>query len=260
MVKTYCMKAKKKYGQNFLIDKKVIDKIVKSIKVFKDDLIVEIGPGRGALSKELIKYNSYYLAYEVDKDMRIYLDGFLSDRVNVLYQDILNSNLKKDIENINYNNLFIIGNLPYYITTPIMEHIINSKLKLNSFTVMVQKEVAQRFMAKCGTREYGYFSLYLQYYFDIELIMYVSRSSFSPAPKIDSAVLQLKPRVGDIKDEETYFSFLKSAFAFKRKTLKNNLKEEKFNKIFPILEKYGYKQDVRAEQLSEEIFKKIYNL
>lgn len=254
------MQAKKKYGQNFLIDTDIIEQIVHSFFVSENDLVVEIGPGRGALTSKLVKNNNYLLAYEIDLDMKKYLDKLENSKVHIKYQDILNSDINKDIENINYTNLFLVGNLPYYITTPIIEYITKLHLNFKSFTIMVQKEVAERFMALPQSKEYGYFTVFLNYFYTIELVTYVSRNCFNPAPKVDSAVIKLIPKENILIDYQQYFEFLKQAFKMKRKKLKNNLDELTFNKILPLLKQYGFDENVRAEEISSDLFLKIYDV
>ena len=155
------MKAKKSLGQNFLIDQNVISKIVTEVSACDDDLIIEIGPGQGALTKKLKKYNANLICYEVDKDLSNILSKLENNKTKVIWQDFLKSNIKEDIKNIKYNKLFIVGNLPYYITTPIIEHIMDSDINLDKLVIMVQKEVAGRFLALPHTKENGYISVIL---------------------------------------------------------------------------------------------------
>jgi 16S rRNA (adenine1518-N6/adenine1519-N6)-dimethyltransferase len=253
------MKAKKSLGQNFLIDNNIIEKIVKEVSALNEDLIIEIGPGRGALTKKLKNYNCNIIAYEADTDLKIYLDSLEDNKTKVIYGDFLKSNVLEDIKNIKYKDIYIVGNLPYYITTPIIENVIGQKIPFKKFTLMVQKEVADRFMAKPKSSSYGYFTVLLDYYFDVKKVVNVSKNSFSPAPKVDSTVLSFTPKK-EIKEVDSgYFTFLKLAFSQKRKTLKNNLKNYDWQKIKKILEKYSLSQSVRAEELSQDIFLEIYN-
>lgn len=250
------MNAKKSLGQNFLIDENIIKTIINTIDSKKDDLIIEIGPGKGALTKYLVN-KSNVLCYEIDKDMTSYLDKY---DVNVIYKDFLNTNIKEDIKDIKYNNLYIIGNLPYYITTPIIEHIIDSNLNIKSITIMVQKEVADRFMAKPKTKDYGYMSVLLQYYFDIVKVTNVTKNSFRPIPKVDSTVLKLLPKqIDESFDIEGYKKFLKNIFKYKRKTIKNNLSTNEYNKAIEVLSKYNIDINIRAEALDGKILMEIYN-
>lgn len=255
------MKAKKSLGQNFLIDNEVIGKIVNEVSASNKDLIIEIGPGRGALTKELKKKDAYILAYEVDRDLSDVLSKIENDKTHVIYKDILESNIKEDIKNINYEDLYIVGNLPYYITTPIIEHIIDENIKFKKFTIMIQKEVADRFMADAGTKFYGYITLVLKYYFNIKRVTEVSKNCFNPVPKVESTVLSFEERLNkpDL-DVDGYFKFLKCIFRQKRKNVRNNLIGcYDIEKVKDVLIKYGYDLSVRAEELSEEILVDIWN-
>ena len=252
------MRAKKKFGQNFLMDNNIIEKIVGTINSDEFDLIIEIGPGMGALTKRLKDKKSNIIAYEVDTELKSYLEKIEDTKTKIIYQDFLTSNINRDISNIKYNQLFIIGNLPYYITTPIIEHIIDSNLKLMKLVIMVQKEVADRFLANPKTREYGYITVLLQYYFNIKKVCNVSKNSFNPIPKVESTVLEFTTKEKENIIIDKYKEFLQQIFKQKRKTLKNNLDKEKFEKIKPILEKYKFNENIRAEEISEDILREMY--
>ena len=254
------MKAKKRYGQNFLIDNNVIKKITDEVSSSSSDLIIEIGPGKGALTKELKKKDSYIIAYEIDTDLVTTLEKIENEKVKVIYKDILTTNIKEDINNINYSELYIVGNLPYYITTPIIEHIIKQNLVFKKFTIMVQKEVADRFMAKPKSKDYGYITLVLKYFFDTFKVCDVSKYSFNPVPKVESAVISFIPRVNKEKiDVDKYFDFLKIIFRQKRKTLKNNVSNiHNWDKIIKVLAKYNISESCRAEELEEQVILDIF--
>jgi len=255
------MKAKKSLGQNFLIDNNIINKISDNINAKEDDLIIEIGPGMGALTKKLKSKNANLICYEIDTDMKPYLNALEDDKTKIIYGDILLSNIKDDVKDLSYNNIYIVGNLPYYITTPIIKFLINLKLDVKEMIFMVQEEVADRFSAKEGNKEYGSISLFLKYYFNVEKLFKVSKKCFDPIPKVESAIIKFSERNNKLKlDEEKYFKLINDAFKMKRKTLKNNLKEYDFEKIKNILNRYNLDETVRAEQLSEEIFVEIYNV
>ena len=192
---------------------------------------------------------------EIDEDMHKYLDKYESDKCSIIYKDILQVNLK-EITN-NFNNIYIIGNLPYYITTPIIDNLIKN-LNAKKMIFMVQKEVAERFTAWPNTKDYGYYTLYLNYYYNVKKEIYVSKNNFNPIPKVDSEVISLNIRENrPIIDEKKYFSLLKDAFSHKRKTLKNNLVNYNFNIIKDILIKHNLDENVRAEQISEDVFIEI---
>lgn len=254
------MKAKRSLGQNFLVDNNIIEKIIGEITSDSNDLIVEIGPGMGALTKRLKEKGSFLIAYEVDKDLENILSEFEDDRTKIIWQDFLECNIKEDIKDIKYNKLFIVGNLPYYITTPIIEHIIDSNINFDALVIMVQKEVADRFLANPKTKDYGYISVLLQYYFDIKRVCNVSRYSFNPVPKVESTVLSFRAKKirADV-DIEKYKEFLKIAFRQKRKTLKNNLSIYDWEKAKLVLDKYNLSESVRAEEIDGDIFIELFN-
>lgn len=250
------MLAKKRYGQNFLINEKIIKDIVNLLdNVKENDLIIEIGPGKGALTKYIINLPSKIKCIEIDEDMHKYLDKYESDKCSIIYKDILQVNFK-EITN-NFNNIYIIGNLPYYITTPIIDNLIKN-LNAKKMIFMVQKEVAERFTACPNTKDYGYYTLYLNYYYNVKKEIYVSKNNFNPMPKVDSEVISLNIRENrPIIDEKKFFTLLKDAFSHKRKTLKNNLVNYNFNIIKDILIKHNLDENVRAEQISEDVFIEI---
>lgn len=251
---------KKKFGQNFLQDNNIIQNIVNSINPTENDLVIEIGPGGGALTKLLKKSNAFVLAYEIDKDVQVYLDKLVDDKLQVIYDDFLNRDILQDIKNIEYENIYIIGNLPYYITTPIILKIIESNLKIKEAVFMVQKEVAERFSAKPKTREYGSISVFLNYYFDIKNLFVVGKKCFYPVPNVDSAVIKLTSKVNRLDvDIDKFNKIVKSSFQFKRKNLRNNLKQFNLEKINSILVENGFSLDNRAEDLPYEVFVDIAN-
>lgn len=253
-------KFKKKYGQNFLKNQMVIYDIVDSIYPNDDDLVIEIGPGGGALTSKLLEKGNNTLCYEIDKEASIYLDKLESDRLHVIYDDFLKRDIKKDLADYKYNKLYIIGNLPYYITTPIITKIIESDLDVEEMVFMVQKEVAVRFSAKPGTRNYGSISVFLNYFYDIDNMFTVPKKYFYPVPNVDSAVIKLTSKKDRIKVDTKLFSkFVKDCFQFKRKNLRNNLFKYDREKIDTILREHDLSLDNRAEDMSYEIFVDIVN-
>lgn len=252
---------KKKFGQNFLQDNNIIGKIANVCETNKDDLIIEIGPGAGALTGELIN-KSHVLAYEIDNDLKDnLLEKFNEKNVDFIFDDFLNRNLKKDLINYNYKNLYVIANLPYYITTPIINKIIEEKINVNKMVLMIQKEVGDRFSAKPGTKDYSSITVFLNYYFNIKKEFVVSRNSFYPVPNVDSVIVSFtkKENKYNLKDENLFFKLIKDAFRQKRKTLRNNLKEYDFSKVEEVLLKNNLPLDVRAENLSLDLFIEICN-
>ncbi len=254
--------AKKSLGQNFLHDKNIIEKIVTSNKVSEKDLIIEIGPGKGALTRELKRFNAKVICYEIDERMRPILNELEDDKLKVIYGDFLKRDIQKDLKNMQYDKLYIIGNLPYYITTPIIEKVIDSKLDLTAMTIMVQKEVAERFTATPKSKQYNSLTIYLNYYFDVEKLFIVKNTCFNPIPKVDSAVVKfIKKDVNyPVNDEPKFFKLINDSFKYKRKTLKNNLKGYNWEKIMEILAQNNYLESVRAEEIDMNTFIKISNI
>ena len=255
------MKAKKSLGQNFLIDNNIINKINDSINVKEDDLIIEIGPGMGALTRVLKEKNANIICYEIDKDMIPYLNKYVDSKTKVIYKDILEASIKEDIKDIKFNKLYIVGNLPYYITTSIIKYLISLELPIEEMIFMVQEEVADRFTASYGNSDYGSITLFLNYYFNVEKLFKVSKKCFNPVPKVESAVIKFSKRLNKLEvNKDKYFTIINDSFKMKRKTLKNNLSNYDFNKIKEILNKYNLSETVRAEELSEEVFVAIANV
>ena len=254
-------KFKKKFGQNFLQDNNIIKKIANVCETNKDDLIIEIGPGGGALTKELVN-KSQVLAYEIDSELKDYLlNEFSNSNINFIFDDFLNRSIKEDLSNYKYNNLFIIANLPYYITTPIINKIIEEKIDVNKMVLMVQKEVGDRFSAKEGTKDYSSITIFLNYYFDIKREFIVSRNAFYPKPNVDSIILSFtkKDKKYNVNNESLFFKLVRDSFKQKRKTLRNNLKDYNFSKIEEVLVKNNMPLDIRAENIPIEIFIEISN-
>lgn len=254
---------KKKFGQNFLKRKVVVERIADVCSLTKDDLVIEVGPGGAILTQELAKRAGHVLAYEIDEDLKVELTNKLSEfsNVDILFQDFLNSSLEYDISRFSYSNLYFISNVPYYITTPIIMKIVNSNLNFKKICMMVQKEVGNRFCASPGSREYGSISVFLSYFYDVKKEFLVSRKEFVPEPNVDSVVISFtkKDVVLNLKDRDLFFKVVRDSFQFKRKNLRNNLKKYDLNIIRSVLQDYDYDLTVRAEQLSVEIFVAIAN-
>lgn len=259
----YDVTFKKKFGQNFLKRKVVVERIADVCSLTKDDLVIEVGPGGAILTQELAKRAGHVLAYEIDEDLKVELTNKLSEfsNVDILFQDFLNSSLEYDISRFSYSNLYFISNVPYYITTPIIMKIVNSNLNFKKICMMVQKEVGNRFCASPGSREYGSISVLLSYFYDVKKEFLVSRKEFVPEPNVDSVVISFtkKDVVLNLKDRDLFFKVVRDSFQFKRKNLRNNLKKYDLNIIRSVLQDYDYDLTVRAEQLSVEIFVAIAN-
>ena len=250
---------KKKFGQNFLSDKSLIKKIVSFVPIEENDLVVEIGPGAGIMTEELTK-KCRVLAYEIDTDLRnILLNNVNSNNLAVIWDDFLNRNLEYDLSEYEYNNLFVVANLPYYITTPIITKLTQENVKISKIVVMVQKEVADRFVSTPGTKEYGSITVFLNYHYKVKKLLSVSRNSFFPKPKVDSTIISLEPQVIDETiDCNDFFKFVRDCFTHKRKTLKNNLSNYDLEGINKVLEAYGFSLSSRAEQIPLNVFIEMF--
>ena len=259
----YDVKFKKKFGQNFLKDINIVKRIVDVSGIDSNSLVIEVGPGGGVMTRELASRAKNVLAYEIDTDLEDELfkrlDGF--DNVDVLFQDFLTSDLVNDVANYEYNKLYFVSNVPYYITTPILLKIIESGLDFNKIAIMVQKEVGDRFTTLPGNREYGSITVLLNYFYDVKKEFFVSRKQFVPEPNVDSLIVSFSEKKDKLKlnDFKFFERILRDSFQFKRKTLKNNLKNYDLKKVEEVLKEYDYDLTVRAENLSVEIFVKISN-
>ncbi len=256
-------KFKKKYGQNFLIDSNITNKIANVIKDKANSLVIEIGCGDGRLTKQLCTYYDKVLCYEIDEEVIPYLKDNLKtfNNYNVILGDFLKRDVNSDIKSFKYDKLYVVANLPYYITTPIIEKIISSNINPDILVFMVQKEVGDRLSAKVGTKEYSSLSVYLNYYYDIKKEFIVKRNCFLPSPNVDSVVVSFKKKdkMLEVYDEKLFFKLVRDSFKFKRKNIRNNLKEYNLEVIEKVLNKYNFDLNVRAEALSINIFVDIAN-
>lgn len=269
MMRKYNIVPQKKYGQNFLIDDFALDKIIENADIKKDDLVIEIGPGLGNLTKRLCERAGYVLAIEIDSNMVKILNAEYSHLKNliILNEDVMKVELKSVISTINgINDVKVVANLPYYITTPIIMKLLEDNIEISLIEVMVQKEVAERLCAKPTGREYGAITVAVNYYSEPNYIVTVPAKSFLPAPDVDSAVVRLnvcdKPIVN--VNKELFFQIVKAAFSQKRKTLLNSLGSAKINGIdkemlAKFLEELNIDKNIRAERLSLDDFANISN-
>lgn len=260
----YGFNLKKMFGQNFIIDENIINSIITKSGVDKDTLVIEIGPGAGSLTYKLSEYSKNVLCYEIDTTLKELLSDNLSDcsNVEIIYKDFLKADVLSDIKKYDYKKLYVVANLPYYITTPIIIKFIEENIPADRIVVMVQKEVGDRFKAIPGTKDYNSLSIYLNYYFDVKKILDVSKNVFIPKPNVDSIVVEFSKKDDKPKlhNEELFFKLVKDSFVQKRKTLRNNLKGYDLEKIEEVLNRYGFDLSVRAEQLPIEIFVEIANI
>lgn len=260
----------KKFGQNFLIDSHVLDKIVSAAGITEDDFVLEIGPGIGTMTQYLAASARKVFAVEIDKALIPILEDTLKefDNVQVINQDILKVDIKKLAEEHNDGKpIKVVANLPYYITTPIIMGLFESQVPIDSITVMVQKEVADRMKVGPGTKDYGALSLAVQYYAEPYIVANVPPNCFMPRPKVGSAVIRLtrheKPPV-EVTDEKLMFRLIRASFNQRRKTLANGLNnspELSYSKeeIQQTIEKCGFKAGIRGEALTLEDFAKLAN-
>lgn len=254
---------KKSLGQNFLKDNNIVEGIVNSVSYEKNNLIIEIGPGAGALSKKMLKHADKAILYEIDTRLEDILNEELKGYNNyeIIFGDFLERDVKKDLEKYNYDNLYIVANLPYYVTTPIISKIIKDDLDVNEIVIMIQKEVADRLSAVVGTKEYGQLTVFLNYFFDIKKIFNVSRNCFIPKPNVESAVIKMvkKSERMFLKDFNHFDKLVKDSFRFKRKTIKNNLNGYNMDIVESILNKYGFSSSDRSEMIPYNVFVEISN-
>lgn len=271
VLQKYHFNFQKKYGQNFLIDPHVLDKIIGESGIEKEDMILEIGPGIGTMTQYLAEAAREVVAIEIDKNLIPILEDTLSEykNITVINQDVLKVDLRKLVMEKNEGRpIKVVANLPYYITTPIIMELLESKLPIESITIMVQKEVAERMQQTPGSKEYGALSLAVQYYAKPEIVANVPPNCFMPRPKVGSAVIRLtlhQNPVIEVEDEEFMFRLIRASFNQRRKTLINGIgnapninvgKEE----VKAALEEMGLSENIRGEMLSLEEFARLSNL
>ena len=259
----YDVRFKKRFGQNFLKDINVVKRIVDVSGVNEKSLVIEVGPGGAIMTRELASRVKNVLAYEIDEELSEELYKRIEDfsNVDVLFQDFLEADLLTDIKHYKNDNIYFVSNVPYYITTPILLKIIESGLDFNKIVIMVQKEVGDRFTTPPGSREYGSITVFLNYFYDIKKEFFVSRKQFVPEPNVDSLIVSFSPKKNklELNDYKFFERLIRDSFQFKRKTLRNNLKNYDLKVIESVLKEYDYDLSVRAENLSTEIFVKISN-
>ncbi len=263
----YGFKLSKSLGQNFLTDKHIIDKIIDATDITEEDLVIEIGPGIGVLTYEAAQQAKKVIAVEIDKNLIPILQDTLGefDNVEIINQDVLKTDLNQIIKDTGCRKAKIIGNLPYYITTPIIMGILEKNTQADSITIMMQKEVADRIKAGPGSKTYGALSVAVQYYCQVETVAIVPKEVFFPAPKVDSAVLRLdirKEKPVELIDETMFFKCIRAGFGQRRKTLSNSLMgigEVTKEQIKDCLGRLGIDEKRRAETLSLEEFAQIAN-
>ncbi|MBO5561860.1 MAG: 16S rRNA (adenine(1518)-N(6)/adenine(1519)-N(6))-dimethyltransferase RsmA [Firmicutes bacterium] len=267
IIKKYEFDFKKNFGQNFLVDERVLDKIVASADITENDVVLEVGPGIGTLTQALAKKAKKVIAVEIDKTLIPILGELLADfdNIEIINEDILKVDINEIVAKNGGKPIKVVANLPYYITTPIIMNILEKRLPVESITVMIQKEVAYRMQAQPKSKEYGALSLIVQYYCTPYLVANVPQNCFMPRPNVDSAVIRLttleKPAV-DAENTELLFHIIKTAFAQRRKTLLNcffncggwDMSKEELTEL---INAAGYDEKVRGEALTLEDYAKI---
>ncbi len=272
ILEKYKIKANKDLGQNFLINDDVIEKIIEKSQIEKNDLIIEIGPGLGVLTNLLLERSDNVVAIELDKRMvEIISKRFiLKNNLQIINEDVLKVDLNKLInerkKQTNINKVKIVANLPYYISTPIIMKLLEEKLEIDEIIVMVQKEVAQRLVAKTGTKDVGAITYAVEYFSEAEKVIDVPKESFIPSPKVESAVIKLKIRKEayvQVKDEKMLFNIIQKSFSQRRKTLVNALVNGKIveskEKAEKIIKELNINENIRGEKLTLEDFARICN-
>lgn len=271
IIKKYDFAFQKKYGQNFLIDAHVLDKIIAAAEIGPDDFVLEIGPGIGTLTQYLAESAREVAAVEIDTHLIPILKETLQsyNNVTIINEDILKVDIAKLAEEKNAGKpIKVVANLPYYITTPIIMGLFESRVPIDNITVMVQKEVAERMQVGPGTKEYGALSLAVQYYAEPYLAANVPPNCFIPRPKVGSAVIRLtkhKEQPVNVKDEQFMFKLIRASFNQRRKTLQNGLNNSpelniSKEKTAEALEKMGLPPTVRGEKLTLEQFARLSDL
>lgn len=279
IIKQYQFVFQKKYGQNFLIDANILEKIIRLSEITKDDCVIEIGPGIGTMTQYLAESAGKVIAIEIDRHLIPILEETLKEykNVTIMNEDVLKVDIKKIVEEKNNGNpIKVVANLPYYITTPIVMGLFESGVPLQDITIMVQKEVAERMQVGPGSKDYGALSLAVQYYARPEVLLQVPGTCFMPRPAVGSAVIRLKryekPPV-TAQDEKKMFAVIRAAFGQRRKTLSNALSggltyadsegnpvQVNRQQVCAALEKMGIKPDIRGEALTLAQFAELSNL
>ena len=246
---------KKKFGQNFLKDKNILKKIVSLTPLTKDDLVIEIGTGEGDLTKILSNESKYVFTYEIDKDLiPILQEKFLNSNVTLNFKDFLTTDIKKDINNYVYNDIYIIANIPYYITTSIIMKIIDENINVKSMTLLMQKEVGEKLVDDKNSAT----KIIYDYFFDIKKQFIVKKELFYPIPKVDSIILKFDRKNYDKIDKNKFKNFIYECFKYRRKTLRNNLKSYDLKKIEELLKTRNKNLNNRAEDLNVDDFTFLY--
>lgn len=259
------IKPKKKLGQNFLVDKNIQRKIIACLELKPSDIVLEIGAGNGELTGLIARTTGKIYALEIDghlcQTLKNGSKGY--SNIEIINQDILRLDFKRYFSRIK-KRIKVVGNIPYYISSPIIEYLIKFRKKIDSVFITVQKEFAIRMAAVCGSKLYGAFSCFVQYYFEPQILLNIKKTCFFPMPKVDSCLVKLKIRAErpvEPKDEKLFFKIVRTAFNYRRKTLRNSLRDtvskQKLERFFS---QYGIDSNTRPEKLSLEDFANLSNV
>lgn len=273
IMKRYNLNFKKKFGQNFLTSEEILEEIISKAKISKDDIILEIGPGIGTLTSKLLETGAEVISVEVDLELIRPLKErfFMYNNFTIISADILKIDIYSEIvkileskgKTLNDKKIKVVANIPYYITTPIMFKLLESRNIVSEIYIMVQKEVAERICAKIGTKESSSITYMVSYYTEYLWDIYVDKTKFVPSPKVDSKVIALKFRekpYPEVKNEELYFEIIRSAFLHRRKTFLNSISaSNKIDKkiISSIMEELGIDLRIRAEKITDKMYADI---
>lgn len=273
IMKRYNLDFKKKFGQNFLTSEEILEEIISKVKISKDDIILEIGPGIGTLTSKLLETGAEVISVEVDLELIRPLKErfFMYNNFTIISADILKIDIYSEIvkileskgKTLNDKKIKVVANIPYYITTPIMFKLLESRNIVSEIYIMVQKEVAERICAKIGTKESSSITYMVSYYTEYLWDIYVDKTKFVPSPKVDSKVIALKFRekpYPEVKNEELYFEIIRSAFLHRRKTFLNSISaSNKIDKkiISNIMEELGIDLRIRAEKITDKMYADI---
>ena len=273
IMKRYNLDFKKKFGQNFLTSEGILEEIISKARISKDDIILEIGPGIGTLTSKLLETGAEVISVEVDLELIRPLKErfFMYNNFTIISADILKIDIYSEIvkileskgKTLNDKKIKVVANIPYYITTPIMFKLLESRNIVSEIYIMVQKEVAERICAKIGTKESSSITYMVSYYTEYLWDIYVDKTKFVPSPKVDSKVIALKFRekpYPEVKNEELYFEIIRSAFLHRRKTFLNSISaSNKIDKkiISNIMEELGIDLRIRAEKITDKMYADI---
>lgn len=264
ILNTYNLRAKKNFGQNFLVDSSVTARIASNLR--EDSVVIEVGPGIGSLTEELARRVQHVRSYEIDERLLPVLEDTLQEykNVEIVLQDFMEADIENDLKPLveKYKHIEFAANLPYYITTPVLFKIFESSIPFEKIVVMIQKEVADRFSAVPGTKEYGALSVESQYLYDVKKLFNVPRTAFNPAPNVDSSIVSftVHEKNKSIDNEEKFFELVKACFKQRRKTLYNNLREyfDSSDLAKEVLAKAEIALETRAEMLNLDEYIRLY--